>query len=463
MNKTLLLIIIDFLFLNLIALTRWEKVEPARAPLAPVPTSGAHAPTAEQDLMGAMRQQLADEASARQALEQKLTRAGTTLTARERALGDLSGIRTRLEAQLAQAQLGQNELAQAVHAAHEESTLTRQQIDQLERELDERRAETGRQRRELSKLRAAQASAHRQIEGLTLAVVVDEAEKRNLQQQAAQLQTQVQTERAERAQVQASAEKLAQGVGQLAQNSGELTREIRADRPINANLLYGEFLANRVKTSFTATRRGLFGQAVNRSKVTPTVFVTDGKRVYALLHIDDTVFSVYEPNTNWERISVRFERPPSYDSRAGSLRFLAADPRIVAIPVEASQAAALGAKVYRLAADPFKFPDAVLIGAGKGYGELSFKLDPTEPGYVRVDNHLFRRLLGDFSPSRGDLVISHAGEVLGMMVNRDYCVLLKDFTAFASLPTGDQPATSPSGPILDRVAARIQAMPLPLQ
>ncbi len=31
MNKTLLLIICDFLLLNLLALTRWEKAEPQRA------------------------------------------------------------------------------------------------------------------------------------------------------------------------------------------------------------------------------------------------------------------------------------------------------------------------------------------------------------------------------------------------------------------------------------------------
>ena len=33
MNKTLLLIICDFLLLNLLALTRWEKAEPQRAGL----------------------------------------------------------------------------------------------------------------------------------------------------------------------------------------------------------------------------------------------------------------------------------------------------------------------------------------------------------------------------------------------------------------------------------------------
>ena len=37
MNKTLLLILCDFLLLNLLALTRWEKAEPARVKQPPVP------------------------------------------------------------------------------------------------------------------------------------------------------------------------------------------------------------------------------------------------------------------------------------------------------------------------------------------------------------------------------------------------------------------------------------------
>jgi hypothetical protein len=110
------------------------------------------------------------------------------------------------------------------------------------------------------------------------------------------------------------------------------------------------------------------------------------------------------------------------------IEFLAADPRVVVIPVDARQVAALGAKVYPLAADPFKFTEALLIsGGGNGYGELGIKLDADHRGYVRVDNRLFKRLFGDFAPARGDLVFSRMGELIGVMVNSDYCALLSSF------------------------------------
>jgi hypothetical protein len=252
-------------------------------------------------------------------------------------------------------------------------------------------------------------------------------------------------------------------VGALAQNSGELTKEIRDNRPISANVLFNDFLANRVQTTFTATRKGLFGNTT-KEKEAKTVFTTDGKQVYALVEVEDTPFSLREPGADWERVAVRFDRPPDYKSTGSQIEFLQADPRVVVVPVDAQQVAALGAKVYPLAADPLKFPEALLIsGGGAGYGELGFKLDAAHPGYVRVDNRLFKRLFGDFATSRGDLVFSKTGELLGVMVNSDYCVLLGDFTPMATIAAGDEKQAAHTGGLLDSMAARVMQMPLELQ
>jgi hypothetical protein len=461
MNKTLLLIIIDFFFLNLIALTRWEKAEPSRPVQPPIPQMAANAATKDQDLVETMRQSLADEQSGRQQLEQKLNQADTALAAREQGLTELQAEKSKLADTLTDAQRTAQELGQAAAAAKEESTLTKEQLAQLQRELEEKRALADRQQQAIAKLESDQTNARKQIEGLTMAVVVGESEKQHLQEQTAQLQTQVQTERADRLKVQESTNRLAAGVGELAQNSGALTKEIRENRPINANVLFNNFLADRVQTTFTATRKGLFGQ-VDRSKETPTVFISDGTQVFALLHVEDTVFSAWENNYDWEKIGVEFHRDGA-QAKGGELQFLNADPRVVVVPVDPTQVASLGAKVYPLAADPLKFSDAVLISGSKGYGELSFRLDPAQPGYVRVDNRLFKRLFGDFAPSRGDLVFSHTGELLGIMVNNDYCALLKDFSPMVTIKTGSDTLAEHTSLTLDQLGARVRAMPPGLQ
>ena len=471
MNKTLLLILCDFLLLTLLALTRWEKAEPPLTKQPPVPELAANAVTKDQDLVEMMRQSLADEKTTRDELAKKLTATDTALSAREQSLTALQTERNRLAeernaatATLTEAQRIADQLAKKVAAASQEATMTREQLAQLQRELAERKAEAERQKLIFEKqLEVQKAEAQSQIGKLTMAVIVGEQEKKDLREKAETLQTQVVVERTERVKAQETTTQLAQGVGQLAVKSGELTKEIRDNRPINANTLFNDYLANRVTAAFAASRKGFIGQT-NRAKESPGVLVTDGRQVYALLHVENTVFSLGESGADWEKLSVELAHPPAARGAAGSLQFLAQDPRIVALPLDAAQAAALGAKIYPLAADPVKFPEAVLInGAGKGYGEVGIKLDEKKPGFMRVDNRLFKRIFGDFAPSRGDLVISKSGELLGIMVNSDYCAVLRDFSPSKTIRTGDDIVTQHTGQLLEDLAARVRAMPLELQ
>jgi X-X-X-Leu-X-X-Gly heptad repeat protein len=295
-----------------------------------------------------------------------------------------------------------------------------------------------------------------------MAVVVGEQEKKTLRETADALKGQVEAERSERVKVQETATQLAQGVGQLAEKSGELTKEIRDNRPINANVLYNDYLTNRITASFAATRRGFLGPS-NRAKDSNTVLITDGRQVYALLHVADTVFSFGENGIDWESISVQLSKGGGPRSTVPTVNFLAQDPRVVVLPVDPSQAAALGAKVYPLAVDPFKFSEAVLVdGGGRGYGEVGFKLDPSEPGFVRVDNRLFKRLFGDFAPTRGDLVFSKTGELLGIMVNSDYCAVLKNIAATKTIRTGADVRSQSTGAMFEDMISRVKAMPIKL-
>ena len=82
------------------------------------------------------------------------------------------------------------------------------------------------------------------------------------------------------------------------------------------------------------------------------------------------------------------------------------------MPVSADEAERLGATIYRISSSPFKFQDAVLVGAGEGYyGECRFEIDLSTPEYVKLDRSVLRGLFGKFNPSRGDLVFSKTGEL----------------------------------------------------
>lgn len=464
MNKTLLLIMCDFLLLNLLALTRWEKAEPTRPQQPPVPAQQFGTPpvSKDQDLVDVMKMSLEDERAQREQLSQQLQQTETALQSREQSLAQLQQERTQLSSSLNQTQREAAELAQKVEAAAKDAAVSRERLAQMQRDLEQRQAEAARQQQQLANLEKQHAAAQEKIESLNVAVKVAEQEKQMLRETATTLKGQVEAERQERIKVQETTSQLAQGVGQIAEQSTQLTKEIRDNRPINANTLFSDFLANRVQTVFTAYRDTFLG-AVNRSKEAKTVLVSDGKQTYALLHVDDTPFAIRESGPDWERVTATFSHG-GFRGSAPSILFLNADPRLVLLPVTEEQAKAIGTKVYQVAAEPFKFPDAVLISnGGQGYGEVAFKLDPTLPRYVQMDNRLMKRLFGTFSPNRGDLVLSRTGELLGVMANNDYCVILNDFTPMRTLRTGDNVKDQHTGAMFEQILARLTRLPLKLQ
>jgi len=445
MNRTLLLILCDFLLLNLLALTRWEQAEPSRIARTPAPAAQGSAASQRQDILETMKLSLEDEQAARELLARRLEKTQTELESREQNVALLESQRSDLSARMA--------------AAEQDAALNRARLAQTQRELEEKRRQAEDQARQLTSLNEQQVQARARIEGLSVAVKVAEREKELLRETTVTLRTQVDTERKERIRVQETATQLAQGVGQLAEQSTSLTKEIRDNRPVSANTLFSEFLAGRVQMSFTASRRNLLGP-VQRDKTAGTVLVTDGRATYAVLHVEDTALSLREVPENWEGLTATF-RKGGYSAGAPEMTFLSVDPRVVAIPVTPAQVEALGAKVYQVALDPFKFPEAVLISSGgAGYGEVPFKLEAGHASYVRMDNRLFRRLFGDFSPSRGDLVLSKTGEFLGIMVNAEYCAVVDNFLPAQSIRMGE---TTPMAAKLRELNRRYRSLPLRLQ
>jgi len=47
---------------------------------------------------------------------------------------------------------------------------------------------------------------------------------------------------------------------------------------------------------------------------------------------------------------------------------------------------------------------------------------------------LLKGSFGKFNPSRGDLVLSRTGGLLGIMVNNTYCLTLRSFATAATFP-----------------------------
>ena len=465
MNRTLLLIIVDFLFLNLIALTRWEKAEPTHPRQLPVPEMAGNMLPHDSDLVELMRLSLADEQKVREQTSTQLQAAQAEIQSKGQNLAQLQASRAQIESALTTTQQNVRELNNQVAAAAQETSVTKEHLAQIQRQLEEKQAEAERQRLQIAALALQQSEAQQRIEGLNVKVKVAEQAQSLLRSNLDEAKQQVEAERLERQKVMAQTDQLTAGVGQLAQKSGEIAQEIRSNQPINANTLFSDFLSNRVTAKLSAYRKVLIGSG-NHVGETKTVLVTDGKAIYALLHASETPFAVTiteEKPVDWERIAGDFGRPP-VTAPISEFQFLALDPRLIVIPVDADLAARLGVKVYKTALDPYKFPEAVLVShGGAGYGEVTFQVDSQTPRYVRMDNRLIKHLIGEFTPTAGDLVFAKTGELIGIMVNSDYCAVVDNFLSVKTIKAGDDTLDQHTGKLLAEMNSRLLRLPSRLQ
>jgi hypothetical protein len=284
------------------------------------------------------------------------------------------------------------------------------------------------------------------------------------------VQGDVQVERTEKAKIQEHATKLqehatklAEGVTALAEQSGELTKEIRENRPLAPNTVFHDFVTNRVRADFRAVRTGLLGREVNREKEAKTVLVRQGTQIYALYHVNDTPLTLSFPGMDWDWLIGNLRRGSAV-VKIERVSFLALDPRVVVVPVSEAKARELGSKVYTLPEDPFKFQEAILVGADEGYyGECRFQLDAENPQYVRLPRERFSKLFGKFAPSSGDLVFTKSGELLGLMVNKDYCLLLTQFSPAYHIQMGVGIGEQQTGLLLSQLHSQVTRMPTKLQ
>lgn len=193
------------------------------------------------------------------------------------------------------------------------------------------------------------------------------------------------------------------------------------------------------------------------------ILATDGTNIFSICHVEDTPFNFWTPGIDWEKMTGAFGRS-SVQFPINRLSFYLLDPRVVMIPVSREQARRLNCKVYSIATDRFRFQDAVLVGAKEGYyGESKFQIDLSAPQYVKFDRSLFRGLFGRFNPSRGDLVFTKTGELLGIMANSSYCIVLHNFTPAATFQFGENTGSQNTANVLSMFYRQIMQLPQKLQ
>lgn len=492
MNRSILIVICDFLLLSLLAFSTVDinKVGESGAERPIRLDLGTNQADNGKDLSAVMRLALNEERRSRDQLVGELAQTRETAAQRQALLGErekqvqafqqqlqtreqesqklqqqlqsreqetqrLQQQQSNLQQQFASAQTNIQSLSQQLVSSSTEAVLSKERLAAIQEELRKQAAQATALQQQLSQLVKSNQVVQNEKLQLAMQLQVTDAERRSATQQVAQVREDLKVEREEKA-------KLAEGVKVLASKSGELAKEVRENRPLAPNTIFTDFLSNRVAASFSASRPGVFGDAT-KNKETETVLVSDGTNDFALCHVQETPLTLWNPGTDWDGLTGSLSRN-SAKLPIHSMVFSLRDPRVVLLPLSLAEVRQLGCKVYRVSSEPFKFQDAVLVGAREGYyGECKFEIDLTTPGYVRLDRSVLRGMFGKFNPSRGDLVFSRMGELLGVMANSTYCMMLDNFDGAARFQFGQDVRDQRTGSTLAQLYSMVSGLPVKLQ
>ncbi len=498
MNRAVLVVLVDFLMISLVTLFNTNQGL-LQAPKPESSSSGMGVEVqAVQDLLAVLQQALAQEQLARGQMSNQLTRAESQLQARQEDLAardqmiqqaqqnvreaearakELAAERARLQQaqtatqqQLAQvqsqqttAQVALQQVQQKLQAATAEASSSRTATEAVQTELAARRAEVQKLQDQLARLQDTALTAQVEKGRLATNLTRVETEAALFRAQLDEKREQIATLSQEKERIQEHATTLAKGMDSLAQESQNLATEIHEDRQLAPNAIYRTYLDNRVDCSVRATRSGLFGIRTGDAKDSKIVLFRDNGKVYALFHIQETALPVWGGGGDWDEMTAVLARAGATVPLTG-LSLVSSDPRIVVATLDEPTAKQLGVKPFEVSEDPAKFQDAVVVGGKEGYyGEVEFKLVPGQPRYLRMQRRPIGKIFGKFSPSKGDLAFSKSGELLGMMVNSQFCALVRSMPPSRFIPLGKDIAAQRSGLIGAEISRRLQALPSSLQ
>jgi hypothetical protein len=446
MNKSLLLVICDFLLLSVLALVKFD------APEEPDPVDQQEEQYSEgvnEDMTELFRLSLEEEAERRKALEENLAQRESELENRSEELQEREKDLNLTREELEQIRQEREALARERAALQEEYSATRSSLETTQTDLEEQKRQAAQLQEELRARQEALAAAEENLssleeqaaalaaekDSLSTELQIADTERSMLRENLTAARAEVETARVERQRAEQRAENLATNVSQLAEQSGAMREEIRRSQPISLNEIFNRYQSNRLPVTFNARVDALIGSREETAQV-DAILVRSGGRVFALFESGltplrlESLGRVLEASASFRLAGERFE--------VSEVSLLRADPRLMAVQLPENYVIRSGLVPFELTEDALRFPEVVLVSnAKRDYGETPFKLEPGASGYVTVPDSLLGRAIGgEFGASRGDYIFAKTGNLMGVMVNSQRGALLNSLEAFDQLPLG---------------------------
>ena len=223
---------------------------------------------------------------------------------------------------------------------------------------------------------------------------------------------------------------VSQDVQESVEVQKENFRKLNERQTRSVNEIFTRYEENKVNLELTFSHKFGITQSAREDKFSvDTILMVDGNFVYALVHAKDSPFRV-ELNPR-RLVSVTGTISGDRLSKPLEVKEIAFmdDPRILIVPLYANpqELTKSGLELFQAPQNPFLFDDAVVVDVKDSrFGQTKCLRDEKDGRYIEVDEKHFAFLTGAFNPGKGDLVFSQKAELLGIMVNGDYAFHVKN-------------------------------------
>jgi uncharacterized protein YoxC len=519
MNKTLMLVICDFLLLSMLALARFDP--PETLPEATLDATASSA-TAEAELIRLLEESLASEVQSRANLNENLAETRQDLEAKARKLAEreaaleqtqqalaakaalaeqLASAKASIESEqqnlaaekanveadreqladkfeqtrtkLEDANIERVQLAQTLGQIKAERSQSEERLSHTEQQLIDREVQLAQREAELKAAQLEAKRLDRQREALSRKLDVAQAERALLQQNLSQEQQEKQVLQAEKSEVLAHANRLTenvselgaglsqlgQGVTELAQSSEAIQQEMDASRPRTMSEIFTRFQNNRATIQFTSVEKQRIGGPVTRKYASKSILISDHRGTYLVTHTADTPFAFYKnPNTV---LDVQLEVTLGEKQFAvQQIAFLSADPRLIFIPLPQSYVQASNFETFEFSLQPERWEEAVLIKNDESnFGRTGFRRLTSSERFLKMDRPALGALFADFASSRGDLAFTKNSQFIGVLSDSKHAVVIDAFLASAIADLGRNFSTEQSAATIRRLKDRVRKLP----
>ncbi|MDR4509330.1 MAG: hypothetical protein MRJ65_14080 [Candidatus Brocadiaceae bacterium] len=495
MNKTLLIVVCDFLIISILSLGNFSDYLSGRNQ----GRSGSEGVTVQSDILDSLAITLEIEKDMRVKLqasmekkEEELQKESDIKKEIEKELKDLHKESAQLEKLL---HLGKGELSEMTSRMNsieaelsEKNRLNTLLKRQLDREQEKSEAIGINLKEKLQKLELTQANLHtalQSIESLSSEMAGAKEYSRRLEKQVTE-----QMENFSQGQVAYSI--LQEQLKARSQESDELTRQIRRleqqirnmEKKINEknealakarehsllqelaknkelaerektlavqekqietlelrllnysnNELFQRFLDRRCEITLEANGKGLFLPVSYLNKM-EAVLVNTSDQTGLLIHYKDSPLNWANFKKDLETFSLDLLlKGQSATISLSSLCALEADPRILFLKL--TNPLPVPNVLFEIETEISRFDEALLVRGNEGkYGSFKLQLIHGRPNYFQVPSSLKTRLFGSFSPRPGDLVFSRNGKLLGIMASTREALRLSSLACVETFRTG---------------------------